>query len=213
MFHEPDCLLKWNNYQRGWVESNGYCLPWLQEVFWYCLSQCPHRQIQEVWTRWIDSKVDWDLLWTEQQIPESSDSGSGRLVTSGVPQGSVLSPAWFTSLLNDLEEGTDASSTSSLMTQSWEEWAILQSAGQPFSIASRLGDTILSSYSALVRPQSAVPISGPLSARDMVLLDWVQQRATKTEGTGTPHLWRNTEGAGSVQSQEKTTERGSHHCL
>lgn len=53
-----------------------------------------------------------------------SDTGSGwRFVTSSVLQGSILGPV-FNLFINGLNERADASSTNSLMTQSWEEQTI-----------------------------------------------------------------------------------------
>lgn len=43
----------------------------------------------------------------------------------------ILGPVWFNLFMNDLDKGADASSASSVMSQSWEEWPIPQNAVSP----------------------------------------------------------------------------------
>ncbi|KAF4804353.1 RNA-directed DNA polymerase from mobile element jockey-like protein [Turdus rufiventris] len=81
------------------------------------------------WTvRWIEN---W-LNGRSHRVMISGTGSSWRTVTSGVSQGSILDPVLFDLSTNDLDKGADASSASLLMTQSWEEWPILQSSVLPF---------------------------------------------------------------------------------
>ncbi|KAJ7413300.1 RNA-directed DNA polymerase from mobile element jockey-like protein [Willisornis vidua] len=82
---------------------------------------------------------EWTVRWTEKWLKSRSlrvmISGTGSCwgpVSSGVYQCSILGQVLFNLFINDLDEGADASSASSLMSQNWEEWLIAQSAVQPF---------------------------------------------------------------------------------
>ncbi|RMC15961.1 hypothetical protein DUI87_08168 [Hirundo rustica rustica] len=76
----------------------------------------------------------WTVKWTENcqnghasEILISAMESGWRPVTSGVPQG----PGLLNFFINDLDEGAEACSASSLMVQSSEEWLRSQRAVQP----------------------------------------------------------------------------------
>ncbi|KAJ7411539.1 hypothetical protein WISP_102384 [Willisornis vidua] len=175
-------------------KSSRYCLPQFQQGFQHCPSQHPHRQTQkglDEWTvRWIDN---W-LNGTSQRVVISGTGPNCRPVTSGVPQGSILGPVLFNLSVNDSDDGADASSESSLMTRSCEEWPITQSTVLQKKV-NRLESGILESIrkkncqevaggdpAPLLSPDDhmeyCVQFWAPQYKRDMPLLDRVQQRAT-----------------------------------
>ncbi|KAJ7425451.1 hypothetical protein WISP_23422 [Willisornis vidua] len=84
---------------------------------------------------------EWTVSWiknhlngrTQRLIIDGTES-SWRPMTNDVSKGSIPGPVLLNFPINDLpiNEGADASSASSLMTQSWGEWPVDQRDVQPF---------------------------------------------------------------------------------
>lgn len=107
MLNQSDWLLWWTNYLDGWGEISGFCLFWLQQGFWHCFSQHPHRQTQGVRAGCVDSE-DWEL--TEWQIPEDHSQWHRVQLEAchyccPLRLNTILGPVLFNLSMNDLDEG------------------------------------------------------------------------------------------------------------
>lgn len=111
-----------------WGESSGYCLPWLQEGFRSCLTWYPHRQVQEVQTKWVDSELDWELA--ERWIPELQSVTQD--LAGGLSQAVSLKGQYWAQcclICSSVIWTRDRHLLNkSLMTQGREQWPIPQSA-------------------------------------------------------------------------------------
>ena len=61
MLDQNDSFLWWCDWLARWEDCSGWCLPRLQQGFWHCLPQHPHREAQDVWAGWVVREVDWEL--------------------------------------------------------------------------------------------------------------------------------------------------------
>ena len=56
---------------RVWLYRSRYCLLWLQEGFWHCVPEEPHREAVEIWAGWANTEMNWKL--SEQLSSEYCD--------------------------------------------------------------------------------------------------------------------------------------------
>lgn len=86
------------------MKNSGYCLSGLEQDFWCCPPQNPHRQAAKIWG-WMSKGVDWNLVsWLSivgfilGRLQKPHGYGPGHCAPS-VSSGAVPGPAGHTSAL------------------------------------------------------------------------------------------------------------------